>query len=190
MITEGLFIEEWDKVTASHGRGFTRKIADAWYAELEETDPDIFRRTMRQLALGRHNNEKRSGFPRWEDFWTIYRMTEHDLGLSGGEIGCDKCCAGTIHYLRTFPGINFKYECVGFCRDCHPHHRFAVDPNQAFEYVLGKEPWRKKEGTMIPASVVPEMIRELTEKMERDDIDWKQETIEAWALHKKAVAGG
>lgn len=193
MLEKEDFLIEWLKLEGSFSRTLNDKIRNAWYAEVEMVEVFLFKKTMRQLTLGAHFTTKSSTFPRFKDFWTIHGMVKNEHRLDNGvgqeveSIGCGMCVRGMLHFLKQYKDYPEPYEVVAFCRRCHPDRFGARDPRDRFDFVEGMEPERHQRSFAIPPDVNLGMYEDFTKKWMDPKTDWQKETIEAWAMHYRAV---
>lgn len=159
-MTSDDFEKEFKRLEAAFGMFPDPDRRAMWFREVGECKFYDYRQAIGKLT--RHKD--RNGQPAWptfSDFWDVYR-TVAGPGASK-KIGCANCRHGYIHHVVRNNRMQRDDEVVSFCGDCHPGHPFAINPRQAFRYVPGTEPFKRKDDKQIPRDEAHELVQEFLE---------------------------
>jgi len=115
MITQELFSNEFERLTASFGRKLSSHHLAAWMEETEKMDPELFRKTCLKLKYG-------DSFPNFGTFRKIYQIIETQLGTDNQVVsrGCKLCHNGFILY--EIEDHSFAAHCENCTQDTFGKH--------------------------------------------------------------------
>jgi len=117
MILEEQFQKEFDKIAASFGRNWQKKHIDEWYQEIQERDPEIFKKTCYKLRYGLK-------FPTFGMFQETYMemKTQANIGKKIDQ-GCDLCVNRMVIWEEGDKGYS------GHCSICYETDIKTIDPH-------------------------------------------------------------
>ncbi len=120
MITEEMFLRQFEKISASFNRAISAKNLDIWYEEVESREPEIFLRACYELRYA-------DKFPSFVNFRVAYNSAKESIeaGQPIVRSGCRMCHGGQVLWEKG--DYSYAGRC-GNCRGEREHDKHTVDP--------------------------------------------------------------